>query len=483
MHLHIKTLTLFVLAALQTRAAILTERQAMLSGLERRFEIRILHLESRIDSLDVETVRAQWLPQTEASTGLHLAPYDSAARVVSGTFTTLYESGSKTTTLTTGDSLSVTQHLPGGGTINGNAAFGNEWYLTADDSTRLDRSLSLSIRQPLLRGAWRHSPVSHSVKIARLDNRTFSLEQRKRLLSYCSDVRTRFWKCYETQALVKLYRKEARYAEEELNVVRTRHTLGIATPLDTLTAKLAWINAVSRLHDAESDEMQTREELAFHCGLAPHAVKIDTSLAVSLTRLPPPNRMLQEAERFDPQLRIFDVAAERLELTRAHTRNSLLPDVGLTASLRRSRSETTEEEYYRSNSVIGLIASYAFPVKSRKISLEKTDVSLKINRLEREQYKRELLLRVQELHRSWEREFRSIEIARSARQIAQQTLDATRKGYSVGTVDRLSLDKAENDYRIAVIDLLEKEILMKQLEIVFDELTGATLTRLGVSLE
>jgi outer membrane protein TolC len=280
-----------------------------------------------------------------------------------------------------------------------------------------------------------------------------------------------------------LYREEAHFAEVQLNVDRTRHSLGLAASLDTLSAKLAWINAISRLHDAESNEMQTREELAFYCGLDFKSVVIDSTLAVSLTRLPPPEQMIREAEQFDPQLRIFDVAAERLELTRAHTRNSLLPNVDLTASMRRSHSESTEEEHFFSNSVIGLIASYAFPVKSRKLALEKTNVSIKVNDLERKQYKKELLLKVRELNRSWEREFRSIEIARSARQIAEQTLDATREGHSVGTVDRLSLDKAENDYRIAVIDLLEKEIIMKQLEIVFDELTGATLTRLGVAIE
>jgi outer membrane protein TolC len=112
-----------------------------------------------------------------------------------------------------------------------------------------------------------------------------------------------------------------------------------------------------------------------------------------------------------------------------------------------------------------------------------TAASIDKNSLDREQYREELRLKIRELDRSWERERRAIEIATMARQLAGQTLSASREGFAAGTVDRLSLDNAENDYRSACTELLRKQLLMKQLEIIFDEMTGSTLSRLGVELK
>jgi outer membrane protein TolC len=473
------------MAILPLSAASLSEQDALLSGLEHRYEIRILHVENRIDSLNVETARTQWLPQASASAGLSYQPHDTSRFVELMSSDTLYRGGALTSSVVTGETLSVAQQLPGGGVISGGATFNNQSFLHDGDSTLRSSTLALTYTQPLLRDAWRFGAVEHSVKIARLNNQEFSLGQKKQLLTYCSDLRTRFWKLYEAQALVALYRTESAYTEEQMNLERTRFSIGSAAPLDTLNARLSFINALARLHDAQSDELQAREELAFYAGMAAEAAGIDSATVITCPPLPPPDEMLRQAEQFDPQLRMFDVAAERLELTRAHTRNSLLPRIDVNASWQQSGSKNlpSNSERFFGNSVIGIIASYALPVKPRKLELSRTTASIEKNDLDREQYREQLRLKIRELNRSWERERRAIEIAVAARQIAEQTLAATREGFSVGTIDRLSLDKAENDFRSACIELLKKQLLMKQLEIVFDELTGATLSRLGVELQ
>ena len=463
----------------------LTEREALLSGLEHRYEIRILRLENRIDSLKVESVRARRLPQITVAAGVSGVPYDSAGMRLRDARGAGFDTGSSTTSLVTADSLSVSQYLPGGGSVAAGATFGNEAFWDGADSAVRSIAAGISVTQPLLRDAWRFGEVDYALRIARLDNKLFTLEQKKRLLSFCSDIRTRYWALYEAQSLATLYRTELAYARERTATERARFSIGLAAPLDTLSAELSLINATARLHDAQSDELQTREELAFYAGVVDSQVTIDTAAAVDCASLSPPEEMLRRVEAFDPRLRIFEVAAERLELTRAQVRNSLLPRVDVRASWSRSTVKThpSEPEEFYGNAVIGLIASYAFPLKPRRLELAGAAASLEKNRLERENYREEVRLRLRELNRSWERERRAIEIALAAREIAGQTLAASREGFKAGTVDRLSLDKAENDFRSASVDLLRKRLLMKRLEIVFDEMTGATLSRCGVEMQ
>lgn len=449
--------------------ASVTERQALLSALEHRYEVRILHLENSRDSLNVELQETRWLPQISLRTGLSAKSFDS-------TSSSLFENT---------NSLSASQHLPGGGGISGSLRFDNTVNIENTDSTTQGTAVQLQFTQPLLRNAWKADSIVYEITLARLDNQRFTLEQLQRMLNYSSDIRTRFWNLFEAQALVSLYEQEEAYAKQRLETERTRLTLGISPPLDTLSAKLSYINAYARLHDARSSLIQLQEELAFYSGIDDRTLTIDSAIDFSTPDLPEPDTMIARAERFDPQLRIFDIAAERLERVRKQTRNKLLPSVYLTASWQRSFDEnsSTRINDFTNNSVIGLIASYNLPVKPRRISLRQNAIASDINSLERENHLRQLRLRLSELQRSWARERRAIEIAASAEEVARQTLVATREGYSVGTVDRLSLDKAENDYRSARIELLRKQLLMKQLEIVFDEITGATLTNLGVHVQ
>ncbi len=485
MYSRFTSLVLIAVSAMPLEAQYLSEEKALLSGLEHRYEIRILHLENRIDSLNVETARSQWLPQVSASAGLSYLPHDSTGIAVRDSSGALFRSGSAISSIIASESLSMNQHLPGGGTIGGGLTLGNQSFLRGGDSAIRSSTLALGYTQPLLRDAWRFGTVAYTVRIARLDNEQFSLEQKKRFLSYSSDIRVRFWKLYEAQSLVALYRKELIYAQQRMNIERTRCSIGMAAPLDTLTAKLSLVNATGRLHDAQSDELQIQEELAFYVGIAQESAIIDSTTPIDCPALPSPDDMLRRAQQFDPQLRIFDVAAQRLELNRAQTRNSLLPRVDLSASWSRSMSKNSPSgsEWLHGNSVIGLIASYALPVKPRRLALARTAASMEKNNLDREQYRQQLRLRIRELDRSWERERRAIEIAATARRIADQTLTASQAGFSVGTVDRLSLDKAENDYRAACLELLKKQLLMKQLEIIFDEMVGSTLSRFGVEMK
>jgi outer membrane protein TolC len=479
----IKPLVPVFTAALLCKAAPITEQQTLVSALEHRYDVRIINLESRADSLNPEKEKSQWLPKLSVTTELSAIPFDSTSATHEGS-NLPYLSGSSSS-LESNNAIEVSQHLPGGGTVGGSLRFEKAINPEQIDSTTRTTAVQVQFSQPLLRNAWRSDPVAYAITLARLDNEKFTLEQQRRLLSFSSDVRTRFWNLFEAQTLVTLYRQEAAYAQEQLAIERTRVELGMAPPIDTLSAKLSWINATARLHDAQSENIRLKEELIFYSGSSDTGITIDSAIVITTPSLPPPDTIIALAERFDPQLRIFTVAAKRLALIQRQTRNSLLPDITLKGAWKRSADEnsSTRTDYFVNNSVISLIIAYDLPIRSRSLTLQQNAIASEITTLERTKYREELRLRVGELKRSWERERRGIAIATSAEEIARQTLAAARNGFSVGTVDRLSLVKAENDYRSSRIELLRKQLLMKQLEIVFDEITGATLTTCGVQLQ
>lgn len=476
-------LLLILLYVFGVAAAGITEQQALLSALEHRFEVKILRLQTRSDSLSVETEKSAWLPQVALKTELSAIPFDSSSAIRAGV-NIPYLSGNSSS-LENANSISITQHLPGGGTVGGSVSFNNSVNLEHTDSAAQATALKLNFTQPLLRNAFKADPVAIRITLARLDNAIFTLQQQQQLLSYSSDIRTRFWNLFEQQALVSLYTQEALYAKERLDIENQRVKVGISAPIDTLSAKLSYINATARLHDAESQRIRLQEELAFYSGTDDSGITIDSTMAISTPELLPVDTMITRAERFDPRLRIFSIARERLQQVRSQTRNSLLPSVDLTGSLTRTTDEnsSTRTNYFVNNSVIGLIATYDIPLQPRKLSLKQNALATEINSLEEKNYVEQLHLRLSELSRSWKRELRAIEIAVSAEDVARQTLTATREGYAVGTINRISLDKAENDYRSASVELLRKQLLMKQLEIVFDEITGATLSNLGVQIQ
>jgi len=463
----------------------LSERETLHAGIRSHTTFRILRVKTRIDSLDVKDTRTQWLPQASASAGVSLYPYDTLGVSQSYAGYGKYTYREKTASAGTGETLSVAQHLPGGGSAGAALSIDHQRFIDGGDSILRTSSVGLTFTQPLLRDAWGNDPVPRSIRIARLDHERFTLEQKKAFLAELSDIRTRYWNCYEAQLMVSLGKADLAYDEQRMAMVRERFAIGLAAPLDTLTALLQLVNTTAQLHDAQSDELQAREELSLYTGIAADSLTVDSLQPVETLPLPSSEVFLKRVEQFDPQLRIFEVAAKRLDELERRSRNGLLPRLDFSAGWRRSDRENRSggSSQVIGNSVIGLIASYSFPVRNLKNDLVRTGALQEQNTLERKLYRDQLMVKIGELTRSWERENRAIDIARTARAVAEQTFAASREGFAAGTVDRLSLEKAQNDYRSASVTLLKKQLLMKQLEIIFDEMTGETLARFGVELQ
>jgi len=472
----INSILFFALFICTANASVLTERDIIFTAIQNNSDIRIAQLDIRSDSLTLESVNSQRLPSLVTELEQQISPYDSVSSILSAY---------STPSVATGLEVNAIQQVPGGGTVTG-TLLGERWSHLDTDSSNYSTSVSIKYTQPLLNGAWKNDVVGYTIALQRLDNKTFTLQQKKAMLATLSSVRNLYWSLYEKQSLCAIFSDRKQYAEKHLSTQRTRFNIGNATKLDTLSAHLDYLEAMRLFLGAKTDAALAQRELATALTLPLDSTRVDTVPDIHLSDLPGTDDFIAQVEAFDPQVKIFEILDTRLQQQMLYNKNQLLPDITLEAGYTRSLTGDAffdDTRAFSGNAVIALILRYSLPVKSRRIEKEQTGIALQKNALAQQHYSREISRQVEMLVMTWQQELQTLDIAKASRYIAQQQFDAAKAGYDIGTVDQLTLDKAENDYLEMAIRLLQKQVVMKKLEIIFDEITGTVLSRFGVTLQ
>ncbi|MBD3319576.1 MAG: hypothetical protein GF350_00600, partial [Chitinivibrionales bacterium] len=375
--------------------------------------------------------------------------------------------------------------IPGGGEI----AAGVSESITSPvrgPSVEYETGLSLSYTQPLLKGAWKYAEQDYAVTIARYDSREFTLNQQKKILEKISGIRQQYWSLYEKARRRDIYIGEKTLNEKRLATERKRFAVGGGTQMDTLSAALELLKAEQNYLNAQYELSLAKKNIAADLSIATDTISLDTSVSVEVFDPPPAHEFIAMAERFDPQLKIYRTLREKLAFESEKLRNDKLPSVNLEASWSRTARDSLPlgaGSYLASSNLVKLIFSYSIPSKKKTIAEKLGAIDRKENRLEWEQYKRELAVRLSDLLEQWDKEKQDLLIAVKAEEIAAQLLEAARAGYAIGTVDNLSYLKAQNEYSRAAIERLEKEVVLKRIEILFDRVTGMALTKFGVTFQ
>ncbi|MBD3316741.1 MAG: hypothetical protein GF344_13210 [Chitinivibrionales bacterium] len=445
------------------------EREVVLTALERNTDIKLVKLDLRSDSLTLEAAKAAWLPRADIG--------------VSGRYEA-FEEGIVTREADFGGAIAGKQTLPGGGTVNASTATERTRYFKRD-SGGYSSELSVGYTQPLLRGAWRNGLVDYAVRIQRLDSRKFSIEQTKHILAVISRVRNLYWDAYEKTKLRAIYKRRVVYKQTQLRSARERYALGTVSLLDTLSARYEYLLATQTLLTAQIEDSLAQRALARDLAIEPGELVPDTGKGLRLGEAPTAEAFLSEARRFDPDLRIFEVLREKLAIETDHARNKLLPELSAGVEYQRnlySDAPLTGDRWCESNTVFSLILKYSVPTKRRRIELMKTAIAGERNEINALDRRDRIDDQAKEMLLAWRKELRALEVAEASYEVALKKAEASRVGFEVGTVDRVTLLRDESDYLDATTGLLRRKIALKRLEIACDELTGAVLAKFGVTL-
>jgi outer membrane protein TolC len=296
-----------------------------------------------------------------------------------------------------------------------------------------------------------------------------------KLASTLSEIRRRYWTFYESRQKLAISEEAMGHAQTVLLRERTRFSLGDAAVIDTLEASLELLK-VQRIHiDNVSAAARARNDLATALMLAPDAVVCPESLDVEVGELPDPQSLIRQVRAYDPQRNIFELMQRKLGMAVERDKGELLPQIDLSASYR--------YDDQHDNSVVSLILSYSLPTKARQITKARTALEFRQVCLEREEYELELENKIGELIDNWNLERQKLSVAKTSSVIARLKLDAATEGNRLGTVDRLSYIKAQNDFLTEASAYLQQQIGLKRLEIMLDEITGNLFSRFAVELQ
>ncbi|MFP4014748.1 MAG: TolC family protein, partial [Chitinispirillaceae bacterium] len=215
------------------------------------------------------------------------------------------------------------------------------------------------------------------------------------------------------------------------------------------------------------------------------SISISDSVSLNFPDLPEPREFMDLARKYDPQLEIFSRMRDLLNMHLKQAKNELLPTVNVQASYSRSALDSRFFSSFtpQANKSIGLILSYDLPQTSNRSEIERRRLDLEIQGENEKQHKINLEHQLGELKRRWEQDKLQVEYAQASSELAQKQFDATMKGYELGTENRLSMEKAQNDLTAAQTSYAQSLVQLKKLQIIIDEITGATFNRFGVELK
>jgi outer membrane protein TolC len=471
----------------------LSEHDAVVRALEGNSAIRVTRIRTAGDSLRLAKAKTGWLPEVTLSAGQAIVPHDSSAAKttvsagtdsIAGLPQSLSRSESSRSAATSA-AVEARQALPGGAILSGHIEAARGVDLDAGQAG-YSSTAGIGLTQPLLRGAFDNATPGYTIKVASLAHAEATLREKKDILAAISDVRRRYWDVYEKKVLGKVYLSQREHARKQLEAARARFSIGKNAELDTLSAALDLLRSSQRVLSNQTDLALARRALSVALGADTAVLTISAASPVGIDSLPDPERLLAMARRFDPELRIFETARERLGITRRFQRNQLLPRLDLHLSAQRDASGNMlfgADNSLRANAVIELVASYSLPRAPRRLDIAQTELALQQQRLEEQEYRRQLMVSVEQLSFAWEKERQALAIAREAARIARRRLEAARAGYELGSQNWLALSESRTDYLQAATESVQKEIAMKKLEITFDEITGAVLDRFGIEVQ
>ncbi|MDG5814986.1 TolC family protein [Chitinispirillales bacterium ANBcel5] len=437
----------------------LSENDVLLKALSNNTDIRIHNLESQTDSLKLREVSSKRLPQVSLRGSGSLDDSISSANA----------------------SATVSQTIPGGGTVFGTVEQSGGIQRSTSRSTS-DRRYVAGVEQPLLRNAWSNSPVELGIQITTINNELLSIGRRQRILSTLSDVRNLYWNAFERKELQRIQENQVTLTEEFMKSERERFVIGEASALDTLSAALQYANAKRNMLRIENESQSSLYRLAAALGVDASEVTISQQQDVLIPDIGDPDELIDKALKYDPQVKIFERMQELTSLRIKQRRNDLLPELNLRASYdyNPQPSQIPPLQPSGSGASIGFVLNYSLPSVSTRSQIEQQELSLKSEELSFEQHRLEQRYFLKELRDKWQQDKEMLHYSNLSVDLAYKQYEATKRGYELGTEDRLSLIKAQNDLVAAEVTAIQAIIDLKRLQIVIEEITGTLFDRFGV---
>ncbi|MBN1984128.1 MAG: TolC family protein [Chitinivibrionales bacterium] len=475
---------LVVVCLCSTVVMALSEKEALELALLHHPQLQIAKIDRSYDSLSHESVKSELFPTFSFAASEKYVPVDTTTVTLIKKPTPI-KAGFDERSTRFQAKVNATQQLSSAAVIEASIEQ-NQNHAMAGDSSTYATTATAQITQPFLKNSGKHGALAYSLRIKSIDAKESRLQFKKKVLTTITEVRTLYWDAYEKEMLLMIVGEKKTFSQKRLLTARSKFTFKTASELDTLSAYLDFLESTRLMMQAENDRSNALRQLSRVLNASLSSLTIDTAASIAIDSLPPADLLLSAALNNDPHMALFSVMKERFFAQKEYSRNQRLPELSIQAAVSTSRSGGklfSDDNVLHHNAVIGLIAGYELPQTKQKILKAQIDLQERKNDISESAYRRDICDKVNELTLRWNQEIASIDLSRQYRSVAFLQQRAARTGYEIGTVDQITLEKADTDYLEASIRFLQQRITMKKLEILIDEVTTLSLAKYGVVLQ
>ncbi|MGE3165401.1 MAG: TolC family protein [Planctomycetota bacterium] len=382
-------------------------------------------------------------------------------------------------------SLSARQLLPTGGTLTVSGSGSLTQIGGGDQSSSLTGTVSVS--QPLLRGAWRDiafEPLTASERNLLYDAREFE-EFRQR---FAIDIIEQYYALLSQRQQLENTRKNIdsqRFAEEQAKAL---YRLGRGTQLDVFRAEQSLLSAQTALLDAEQALALALDRFKIDLGLP-----TDVDFELSDEEFPQPIEMdldLQTAIRAALHNRL-DLRTTRDRVADAEravriAKNAILPDLDLTASYTAgSAAERTFRDVFvdSERTAVGLTLEIPLDRLRERNALRAALINLEQSQRSLREAEDRVILEVRDALRQLERQTEQVAIERRNIESFQRSLEKARLENRAGLATNREIVEAQDSLTQAENSLLDRIVayevtrlnLLRQLGVLFVDPEGRVI--------
>ena len=380
-------------------------------------------------------------------------------------------------------------------------------YLRSDGS-RFDSSLnqviggnlsyttgiSLSIRQPLLRG---FGVAANKANIWKAESQldVSKLEYRNWVLDIVNASEKAYWNSAFQRARLELSRTSVEVAESLLNETEERSAVGLATQLDVLQAKANLATQQEAFIDAQRLVQDSNDQLLTVMGRLKPGFQ-ETEFAVSeLPELDSDMPTLAEvwagALATDLGTRIQQTNIESLGFDKIVAKDRMKTDLDLVLSGSSTglSSETASDaisgalERQGHDWSVGLEVSIPIGKRSSRASLNKIDAYIEREQTRLEQIEQQLFQDVRSQWRSLSVSLEKLRATRATLELETQAFEQAQVKYSNGLAVFQDVERAQDSLNRARIAVLNAWYAALTAEADLSRLDGSLLNRLNINLD